>query len=66
MAVYTVQFIPSARGQKAIVQLFDLGLDGFEGRFRLRSFAQEHYAFHDIVVINDPTIGAVNGFSVLT
>ena len=53
-----------ARGQDALVQLLDLGVEGFQRRVGLGSFLQQHNAFHHVVVVDDSAVRAVDRFTV--
>ena len=52
-----------ARGQDVIIQLLHHGVNALHRRRRVRAFAHEHDAFHDVVVVNHHAVGAMNGLS---
>ncbi len=49
--------------QDVIVQFFDLVVNAGQRGVGIGAFAQQHDAFHHIVVVNNLAIGAVNGFA---
>ena len=46
--------------QDAAVQLFLFRFDGLERRLRFRALAQEHDAFHHVVVVENPAVGSMD------
>src|SRR6266436_2815599 len=55
-----------ARREDMLVKLFDLRVYSCQGIVGIRPFAEEYDSFHDIVVIDDGAIQAMNCFSNLT
>ena len=54
-----------ARRQDVAVQLLHLGVDALQCGIRFRAFAQQHDAFHHVVVVDDLPVGAMYRLAVL-
>ena len=52
-----------ARRQDVVVELFDFLVNGRRAFVGIRALAQQHDAFHDVVVIDDFPVGGMNRFA---